>query len=280
MENHIEIRQTPFDTEHELEQLVELQNIVYKERGLHFTCDTFRFWYLNNPLGRVLAFGAFDGDKMVAHYACIPIQMMIAGTNTNGILSMAVVTHPDYRGRGLFRTLAAATYDLAKQKGYDFVVGVANANSFPGFMKYFPFQFIGRLEVKWGWGDIIIPTKTFYRAWTPETIAWRVGKRAYTKHDGKLYSKYKNIPFIKLFIGQLFNGIDAVVNKPKPSLFRPFTLYIGIGADLSSGHYFNLPKFVKHSPFNLRFMDLTEDQHLPEVNKDNIVFQLIDFDVA
>ena len=39
------------------------------------------------------------------------------------------------------------SYDYAAQNGFEFVVGVANANSYPGFIKYFDFQDIGMLEV-------------------------------------------------------------------------------------------------------------------------------------
>ena len=60
---------------------------------------------------------------------------------------------------------------------------------------------------------------------------------------------------------------------------RPFNLYIGFGADLKKGCYCGIPKFIEHSPFNLIFRDLT-DGTLPEVTKDNILFELIDFDVA
>ena len=41
----------------------------------------------------------------------------------------------------------------------------------------------------------------------------------------------------------------------------------------------NVPKFIRPSPFNLIFMDLTEGK-LPKVTKENIFFQLFDFDVA
>ena len=49
--------------------------------------------------------------------------------------------------------------------------------------------------------------------------------------------------------------------------------------DLKKGIYCGVPKFVEHSPFNLIFRDLTNGS-LPEVAKDNILFELIDFDVA
>ena len=159
MSRELEMRQTRFDTKEELQQLVDLQNEVYRERNLNFTVDFFKQWYIANPYGRVLSFNAFDGDKMVAHYACIPTKMILGDSVVEGLHSMATVTHPNYRGKGLFKTLAKLTYDYAKENGYKFVVGVANANSFPGFIKYLGFKFIARLDVKVGFGTNIFPKR-------------------------------------------------------------------------------------------------------------------------
>ena len=175
MNEHIEIRQSFFETEEELDKLVTLQNEVYKERGLVFNKNGFRHWYVENPYGKAISFNAFDGEKMVAHYVCVAKKMMIEDRLVDGILSMATVTHPDYRGRGLFKTLAKKTYDYARNSGYEFVIGVANANSFSGFMKYFPFQFVSQLDVKIGYGRkvVIDGKKTFYGYWDEDALQWR-----------------------------------------------------------------------------------------------------------
>ena len=70
----------------------------------------------------------------------------------------------------------------------------------------------------------------------------------------------------------------AEINLREPSVFRPVNLYIGLGAQLHRANYFDLPKFVKHSPFNLIFKDLKGD--IPKITSEDIFFQLIDFDVA
>lgn len=279
----MEIKRSLFDTYDEFEKLVELQNITYKHRNLHFTPESFIFWYKNNPCGNVLSVNAFDGDKMVAHYACIPIEMNIAGRVVKGIHSMATVTHPDYRGRGLFRSLAQQTYEIAQQEGYEFVSGVANANSFPGFIKYLGFYLIDRLDVKWGWGKVINTSsdKICYGNWGIERLNWRMRKSEdYSKQSNCIYGIHGIKVGVKTVLCS-FNKetIDSVDIKTSLNILRPFNLYIGLGADLSKGHYFNFPKFVKHSPFNLIFKDLTGGK-LPILSNKDIFFQLIDFDVA
>lgn len=280
MRCELDIRQTRFDTEEELQQLVDLQNEVYRERNLIFTVDTFKRWYIENPFGRVLSFNAFDGDKMVAHYACIPTKLVFGNSVVDGIHSMATVTHPDYRGKGLFKTLAKLTYDYAKEQGCKFVIGVANANSFPGFIKYFDFKFISQLDVKMGLGTKIYPKREdmVRKYWDKDSFDWRLGlcRADYSLHGNSLLGPYNS--FVQTYMGyypDLFLKMTNVIDKRWG--FRP-KLYVGFGAKFKS-LYFKVPKFIKHSPFNLIFLDLT-DGELPEVTKDNIFFQLFDFDVA
>ena len=277
MNEQIQIRQSFFDSEEELEQLVALQNEVYKERGKTFKKEGFRHWYVENPCGKAISFNAFDGDKMVAHYVCIIKQMLIDGRVANGILSMATVTHPDYRGRGLFKTLAKMTYDYARNNGYEFVIGVANANSFPGFMKYFPFQFVGQLEFKVGYGNQIKrdSDKLFSGYWNEESLKWRC-RNFYKQSGNTIIGEHGK--FAKTLVGCFDKQSISKINLPKAGFSIKPSLCIGLGGT-PKGLFVKMPKFIKHSPFNLIFMDLT-DGRLPKMTKDNVFFQLFDFDVA
>lgn len=277
MADELELRQTFFDTDKDFDQLVELQNEVYKNEGRHFSQDRFKHWYIDNPFGKAISFNAYDGEKMVAHYVCIPKKMLIEGRVVNGILSMATVTHPDYRGRGLFKTLAKMTYDNARDNGFEFVIGVANANSFHGFMKYFPFQFVAQLDFKVGYGQHVAVDgdKVFLGYWDEDAIRWR-NKSAYTANQDTIignYGKYART-LMGCFDGKTLSGI--ALRRVGFSL-KPI-LYIGLGGK-PQGAFVKMPKFVKHSPFNLIFMDLTGGK-LPKMNKDNVFFQLFDFDVV
>ena len=75
------------------------------------------------------------------------MEMNIGGRIARGLLSMATVTHPAHRGKGLFKTLARQSYETAREEHYEFVIGVANANSYPGFIKYFDFTDVCQLDV-------------------------------------------------------------------------------------------------------------------------------------
>lgn len=280
-----EIRKIKLNNDQLLQQLVNLQNVVYKGRHV-FTVDGFKKWYVDNPMGEVISFNAFFGDEMVAHYACIPYKMMIKGVEALGLLDMATVTHPDHRGKGLFKKLAQATYEYAKDHGFQFVLGVANGNSYPGYMKYFPFKDYGKLEVKVGIGNNIYEhcnNRSVFVFWTPDVLKWRIRIRKkgdYNKSKKILWGKMK-IPFFKLVMGEFD---DCLLPKDLPQSkkriwFNPFNLYIGLGANTKKGLYINVPKWIKHSPFHLLYLDLT-DGILPSFEREDIFFQLIDFDVA
>lgn len=277
MTNPIEIHQSFFDTDKELDQLVELQNEVYKDKGHSFCREGFKHWYLENPFGKAVSFNAFCGDKMVAHYVCIPKKLLIEGRIVDGLLSMATVTHPDYRGRGLFKTLANKTYDYACDHGYEFVIGVANANSFPGFMKYFPFQFVSQLDFKVGYGRRVIVdgNKTYSGYWDNKALLWRC-RNNYSHFGNTIIGNYGK--YARTLMGCFDKNVlsSSSISTAGRSI-KPM-LYIGLGGK-PKGIFINLPKFIKRSPFNLIFLDLTNGK-LPPITKDNIFFQLFDFDVA
>lgn len=275
-----EIRKSNFEDAEIAQKIVDLQNIVYANRNKSFSIAGMNFWYTKNPLGKVLTTNAFYGDKIVAHYALVPVKIIINKRESCGLLSMATVTHPEHRGKGLFKKLADAAYKYAAESGYEFVIGVANANSFPGFMKYFDFTFVSRLDVKWGWGEIKAPTGKLFSSFIDrEIFNWRFSKSFYRKRGGSVFGKYGNFPFVKTYMGVFNKELVSNCSLKVTSIFRPLNLYIGLGADLKNGYYFNVPKFIKHSPFNLIFLDLTEGK-LPKPTKENIFFQLFNFDVA
>lgn len=274
-----EIKQLKFDDgDISLHKLVKLQNIVYEGKHM-FHIEVFKRWYIDNPMGKVISFNAFNNDELVAHYACIPIKMLIKERVVLGLLDMATVTHPNHRGKGLFKELAKITYDYAKENGFEFVIGVANANSFPGYMKYFPYELVSKLDVKIGIGNSIkYNNKLFSTYWDKESLEWRLSIRNnqyYTSHNN-IYGKFKT--FIKTFMGSFEENLISDLSVDRKKLSLGLKLYVGLGAEIK-GLYFNVPKFIKRSPFNLIFLDLTEGK-LPKVDKSNIFYQLIDFDVA
>lgn len=286
MNEEYSIEKLDFSEPDDMQKLVDLQNAVYEGKHV-FSSSSFKYWYLDNPNGRVVSFNAIYKDVIAAHYALIPLKMEIDGRVSLGLLSMATVTHPKHRGKGLFKTLAKATYDYAAENGFEFVIGVANANSYPGFIKYFDFQDVGQLEVLIGINSNIRPKgeKKFKVYWDKPGLNWRIRKSRYSQDGTHVFGtkgiwKFKKAPLIKTFMGTLTSDeINNLSIKKVNKFIRPINLYVGLGSNVHEIGYFKVPKFIEHSPFHLIFMDLTGGK-LPKMTKDNIFFQLMDFDVA
>ena len=239
--------------------------------------------YLDNPNGLVVSFNAFtENGELVGHYAAIPIQMIIEGEKKKGLLSLNTATHPNHQGKGLFTKLAIQTFQYAKQNGFEFVIGVANANSTHGFIKKLGFELIAPLEFKVGIGNIykrFDPSDKNRFFYDYKTLVWRLKCPAYeySISGNCIYSKRKEPLFHSCFAMVPHDENCELLGLSKS--FDVFNIYIGLGVDRKSGLYFNLPKMIKRSPFNLIYKNLSE-RELPHLTKDNVFFQLIDFDVA
>ena len=273
----IETRFCTFTNNEELELLVELQNEVYKQRGLIFKKELFKHWYADNPIGKVISCNAFSDDKMIAHQSFVPEQMLVEGRIVQCLRSMAVVTHPDFQGNGLFSQLTNQAIEEAKRQGYEFIYAITNGNSFPAFIKHCGFSSVTQLTVKMGFGLNIHEDgeKTYKRYWTDETLRWRMSRGSYCRINDSIIGDFK--PGILTYMGTLDTQLLDSVHLPKKSWNFGLKLYVGKGALLPIT-YFKVPPFIKHSPFHVIFRDLTEK--LPKMTEDNIFIQLIDDDVA
>lgn len=275
---NIMFRQMYFDNDKDLQQLVNLQNEVYKVRGIRFNKEEFILWYVDNPAGKVISFNAFDGDKMIAHQCFVPCSMKVGDRVVKSIRSMNVVTLPEYRGRGLFSKMTNMAIDFAIEQGFELAYAITNANSYPMFMKYAGFTFVTRLEVKIGYGSNIYPDgeRLYSNYWTSELLEWRLKYHKYYMKDGCVYSRYR--PFVNTFMARLPENLAKDIQIERRSSPLGIYLYVGWGAKIKSP-YFNVPKFVKHSPFNFIYRDLTNGT-LPPITKENLFYQLLDYDVA
>lgn len=269
-------------SEDSIEEVKKLLQITFPNRADKFSFDYLKWQYADNPRGNVIAYNAYAEDgSIAAHYAVIPIEMIIDGKRTKGVLSLNTATHPDHRGQRLFTILAERTYDKAKELGRKFVIGVANANSTHGFLKNLDFNLLAPLEVKVGIGSPYLNpdlTEKNYILYDEDTMKWRLNCPFfnYSERGNTIYGKL-NKPLFHTAVARVPNGIN--VNKlDLKTASIVFCLYIGLGCKVSN-FYFNLPKFIKRSPFNLIFKDMS-DGELPKMTSENIFFQLLDFDVA
>lgn len=85
--------------------------------------------YLSNPYDELLMYVAMDGEKIVANYSAVPIQVVIQDKVYKAALSLNTMTDPDYSGQGLFTKLATSLYDHLSENGYVMIMGFPNFQS-------------------------------------------------------------------------------------------------------------------------------------------------------
>ena len=93
------------------------------------------FDYRLNSYSSSIAFLMKFGNKLVGLYAVVPIKLKIKNEFLFGGSSFLTMTHPDHSGKGVFLKLALKTFQEAKKKNYKFILGFANSNSYPIFIK-------------------------------------------------------------------------------------------------------------------------------------------------
>ncbi len=244
-----------------------------------FTNDFISWQYVNNPLGTVIGFDAFENDTLVAHYATLPVSYFINGEPTLGLLSLNTAVHPDHRGKGLFTKLAKKTYEEAKNLGYKFVIGVANENSTHGFLEKLDFYLVAPLQTKVGLRNLAFDKNQQYKFKANHNLDfynWRLTNpnASYVIKKDKIFSQTGTYGLYAL-LGQDSLISKAIIKFKNRNLF--FTILIGNGfLKKPKTFYFNLPSKLKPSPLNLIFKDLTNN--FPVFNSKDVLFELIDFD--
>lgn len=109
----------------------------------------FDWRYLDNGHQQILFELEVAHGEPVASYSAFPVSLVCDGKLWQTAMSMTTMTHPSWRGRGLFQKLAEALYGRAATLKFSAVWGFPNTNSHPLFAS------------KLGWSDIYeIPTMT------------------------------------------------------------------------------------------------------------------------
>lgn len=237
--------------------------------------------YRDNPAGTVVGADAWDGETLAAHYVTCPLEAKIDGEVVKGLLSLNTATHPDYQGRGLFTALAQHTYELGAAAGYGFVIGVANANSTPGFLRKLSFHDMGRLHA----GVLPLAPRRFgvaavqYEgAWRRDLLAWRLanpdGRYAMARR-GELLGVWArtHLPFVQC--GAFLPHIDTVT--PIGGTPVGATLFLGLEPRMDLRGLLHIPERLRPSPLNLIWRALG-DGAPSALHRGAVALNFLDFD--
>ncbi len=97
------------------------------------------FWrwrYLDDPFGRGIIRMAFDGDRLVGHFAAVPFEVATGGKTYADVFPMTAMTDAEYHGQGIFTRLMDQAYEAAGKDGISLVYGFCNQNSLGPSLRY------------------------------------------------------------------------------------------------------------------------------------------------
>ncbi|MFC1900291.1 GNAT family N-acetyltransferase [Chloroflexota bacterium] len=102
---------------------------LYKEvNQKEMTLAHWTWKFAENPFGKAIIKLLFDGNKLIGHYAVLPMDVQVQGKPVKAALSVNTMTHPDYRGHGIFPFLGQETYQTCMDNGIRFIYGFPNNN--------------------------------------------------------------------------------------------------------------------------------------------------------
>ncbi|MDX2137797.1 MAG: GNAT family N-acetyltransferase [Chloroflexota bacterium] len=97
----------------------------------------------------VIAWGAWDDDQLAAQYACLMRTVWLPDGGAARVgMSLNMAVHPDYRGQGLIKRVAAPVYNTVRDCGGVAGIGFSNAEGVQvdKHSKSYGYQVIGRMQ--------------------------------------------------------------------------------------------------------------------------------------
>jgi GNAT superfamily N-acetyltransferase len=274
--------------------------------------DYLRWLYQSSPMGPVVEANLDDEHGRAGHYALMPLDLTSDGAPLAGALSLNTAVHERARGGGVFVQLAAAALDTAQQRGVSAVIGVANANSTPGFLRRLEFELVAPLPatmllplpgsrrgVRSAWADdapdltegaepLVERTSAqgIATAWTTARLRWRLGS------PGSRYALHRSEQALAVTTADQRHGVPVAIllavftmSRLSAAMTRalvraacrfhraPLALHVGLN-DQVDFHGVPLPKRLRESPLNLIYRDLSGAARPGPV----VRFELLDFD--
>ena len=270
-----------------LPEIVALLDRVFPSRRPR--APDLEWQYLRNPAGPARYVNAYtESDKLVAHYAVLPTPPLadppVAFTGTYFSLNTAV--DPAAGVPGLMVATARALFRGLQEEGPALVLGVANENSFQGFVRMLGFRNLGRLSLTFHAPGTLPATRAPRAlAHDPAHLAWRTtrpGVRAFADQErGALTVRLRSrgIPIDVVLSTGLPKDVVRPLLLPRPAVWTP-RLYAGFGVPISGG--FAVPERFRPSPLQyiVRLLGDTTSAESIARHLATRRFEFLDFDVV
>jgi hypothetical protein len=245
--------------------------------------------YLRSPAGPARYVNAYnDSGDLIAHYAVLPTPPLaeppvpFAGT----YFSLNTAVDPAARVPGLMVATARALFRQLQGEGPTLILGVANENSYQGFVRMLGFHSLGRLSLTIH-APGTLPGRQAPRALASsvQQLAWRAarpGVAAYANsRRGALTVRlrHRGLPLDAVLSTGLPEDVVRHLKLPSPAGYVP-RLYASFGAPVGGG--VTVPERFRPSPLQY-IVRVLGDAALAEPTTRHLLtrrFEFLDFDVV
>lgn len=202
----MEIRKADFS---DIPQIVKLLKESLGDE-LPVSEEIWRYKHVNNPFGQSIVLLAEEDGRMAGVRAFMRWRWQKGTKNYSCLRAVDTATHPNFRGRGVFKKLTLQAVEIAKKEGDHFIFNTPNDQSRPGYLKM-------------GWktaGKINVGLKPAFNSF------WKIWEK------DKDYSSFKAVPI---------NDIDNLLIDWNSRLIKENKLFTPKSAEYLQWRYENNP---------------------------------------
>ena len=106
-----------------------------------------RWMYEQNPTGAALEYVTLNKGLVSGHIAALPFRYQMGPRTALGSVAVNAITHPDYRGKGIFIILTDLLNKRSASVGIEFSFGFANLNSEKACLRHLSYRELGRFPL-------------------------------------------------------------------------------------------------------------------------------------
>ena len=245
--------------------------------------------YLRNPAGRARYVNAYDETgRLIAHYAVLPTPPLADSPApfTATYFSLNTAVDPAAQVPGLMVATARALFRQLQTEGPVLVLGVANENSFQGFVRMLGFRSLGRLTLT-AHPPGVMPRVTVPRALAagPADLAWRAsrpGVPAFAAAGAGAITvrlRHRGLPLDAVLSCGLPREAFSALSLPRAAAWVP-RLYASFGGRVGWG--IAVPESLRPSPLEYIVRVLGDPAFLEPTARFLLArrFEFLDFDVV
>lgn len=127
-------------------EIVSVLKASLGEADLPLSEEIWNYKHVQNPFGKSIALVAVEDERIIGVRAFMRWEWKLGGTSFHTYRAVDTATHPDHRGKRIFKKLTLQAVEVAKESGGDFIFNTPNDQSRPGYLKM-GWQISGKIKV-------------------------------------------------------------------------------------------------------------------------------------